>query len=66
TCIRDYIHVVDLADAHLAALRALPRVEGCRAVNVGTGTGSSVLEVLAAAERAVGHDIPHEVVGRRA
>ena len=65
TCIRDYIHVVDLADAHLAALRALPRVEGCRAVNVGTGTGSSVLEVLAAAERAVGHEIPHEVVGRR-
>jgi UDP-glucose 4-epimerase len=66
TCIRDYIHVVDLADAHLAALRALPEVEGCRAVNVGTGTGSSVLEVLAAAERAAGRRIPHEVVGRRA
>jgi len=66
TCIRDYIHVVDLADAHLAALRALPQVDGCRAVNVGTGHGSSVLEVLGAAERAVGHEIPHEVVGRRA
>jgi len=66
TCIRDYIHVVDLADAHLAALEALDRVEGCRAVNVGTGTGSSVLEVVAAAGRAVGHEIPHEVVGRRA
>jgi UDP-glucose 4-epimerase len=66
TCIRDYIHVVDLADAHLAALDALDRIDGCRPVNVGTGTGSSVLEVLAAAERAVGHEIPHEVVGRRA
>ncbi|HEU5084140.1 MAG TPA: UDP-glucose 4-epimerase GalE [Acidimicrobiales bacterium] len=65
TCIRDYIHVVDLADAHLAALDALDRVEGCRAVNVGTGTGSSVLEVVAAAGRAVGRDIPYEVVGRR-
>jgi UDP-glucose 4-epimerase len=65
TCIRDYIHVVDLADAHLAALDALERVEGCRAVNVGTGRGSSVLEVVAAAGRAVGHDIPYEVVARR-
>ena len=66
TCVRDYIHVVDLADAHLAALDALDRVEGCRAVNVGTGTGSSVLEVVTAASRAVGHDIPYEIVGRRA
>ena len=66
TCIRDYIHVVDLADAHLAALDALDAVEGCRAVNVGTGTGSSVLEVVAAASRAVGHDIPYDIVGRRA
>ncbi len=65
TCIRDYIHVVDLADAHLAALGALGRIEGCEAVNVGTGTGSSVLEVVAAAERAVGRDIPHDVVERR-
>jgi UDP-glucose 4-epimerase len=65
TCIRDYIHVVDLADAHLAALDALPRIEGCRAVNVGTGSGSSVLDVVAAASRAVGADIPYEIVGRR-
>ena len=65
TCIRDYIHVVDLADAHLAAIDALPRIEGCRAVNVGTGSGSSVLEVVAAASRAVGAEIPHEIVGRR-
>lgn len=65
TCIRDYIHVVDLADAHLAALGALDRIEGCEAVNVGTGTGSSVLEVVAAASNAVGADIPHDVVDRR-
>ena len=65
TCIRDYIHVVDLADAHLAALDALDRIEGCRAVNVGTGTGSSVLEVVQAASRAVGRDIPYELADRR-
>jgi UDP-glucose 4-epimerase len=65
TCIRDYIHVVDLADAHLAAIEALERIEGCRAVNVGTGTGSSVLQVVAAASRAVGREIPHEIVDRR-
>ncbi len=66
TCIRDYIHVVDLADAHLAALDALSRVDGCRALNVGTGTGSSVLEVVRAAAAAVGTEIPYDVVGRRA
>jgi UDP-glucose 4-epimerase len=65
TCIRDYIHVVDLADGHVAALEHLGRVEGCRAVNLGTGRGSSVLEVLAAAAAAVGHDIAHELVDRR-
>jgi UDP-glucose 4-epimerase len=65
TCVRDYIHVVDLADAHLAAMDALGRIEGCRAVNVGTGTGSSVLQVVEAAARAVGRDIPYEVVDRR-
>lgn len=65
TCIRDYIHVVDLADAHLAALDALPRVDGCRALNVGTGTGSSVLEVVRAAAAAVGKEIPYDVVERR-
>ena len=65
TAIRDYIHVVDLADAHLAALDALDRIEGCRAVNVGTGTGSSVLEVVRAASRAVGREIPYEIADRR-
>lgn len=64
TCIRDYIHVEDLADAHLMA------VKGCEpgraeAYNVGTGRGSSVLEVIAAARRVTGHAIPTRVEGRR-
>ena len=78
SAIRDYIHVVDLAEGHLAALDALagsddedvlgPSVgsAGCRAVNLGTGAGHSVLEVLAAAGRVIGRPVPHEVVGRRA
>ncbi len=66
TCIRDYIHVVDLADAHLAALDALDDHAGCRAINVGTGRGSSVLEVVDAAARAAGTPIPYEIVDRRA
>ena len=78
SAIRDYIHVVDLAEGHLAALDALagsddgdvrdPSVgsTGCRAVNLGTGAGHSVLEVLAAAGRVIGRPVPHEVVGRRA
>ena len=77
SAIRDYIHVVDLAEGHLAALDVLagsddedvrdPSVEstGCRAVNLGTGAGHSVLEVLAAAGRVIGRPVPHEVVGRR-
>jgi len=63
TGVRDYIHVVDLAGGHRAALEA-PRA-GCRAINLGTGHGSSVLEVIAAASRAVGRDLPYEIVGRR-
>ena len=67
TCIRDYIHVVDLADGHVAALDALDgQLRGtCTAVNLGTGTGSSVLEVIAAAEVAVGEPIAYEIVDRR-
>ncbi len=67
TAIRDYIHVVDLAEGHVAALDALDRgLAGCSAVNLGTGVGSSVLDVVKAAEIAVGAPIPHEIVGRRA
>jgi UDP-glucose 4-epimerase len=65
TGVRDYIHVADLAQGHVAALEALPKVEGCQPVNLGTGRGHSVLEVLAAAEAAVGRPIPHEIVARR-
>jgi UDP-glucose 4-epimerase len=65
TGVRDYLHVVDLARAHVAALEHLASVEGCRALNLGTGRGYSVLEVLSAAERAVGRPIPHEIVDRR-
>ena len=66
TCIRDYIHVTDLADGHVAALTALDKIEGAEAVHLGTGIGSSVFEVIAAAGEAVGRPIPYEVVGRRA
>lgn len=66
TCLRDYIHVEDLADGHVAALAALARGGGgVRTWNLGTGTGTSVLEMLHAFERAVGRELPHEVVGRR-
>ena len=102
SAIRDYVHVVDLAEGHLAALdvlagsdapvgrdapgtpasdiggRGVPGVPGergagnqsgglmgCTAVNLGTGTGYSVLELVAAAGRVIGRPVPHEVVGRR-
>ena len=70
TCIRDYIHVSDLADAHLLALEATApsddRTSAPIALNLGSGGGFSVREVLAAAEAAVGREIPHVVGGRRA
>jgi UDP-glucose 4-epimerase len=65
TGVRDYLHVVDLADGHLAALDALAGIAGCEAYNLGTGRGHSVLEVLAAAREATGKEIPHEVLARR-
>ena len=65
TGVRDYIHVVDLAQGHLAALESLAKVEGCIAVNLGTGRGYSVLEMIAAAQEAAGREIPYEIVGRR-
>ncbi len=65
TGIRDYLHVVDLAVGHVAAVDALPEIDGCIAVNLGTGRGYSVLEMVAAAERAVGKPIPYDIVDRR-
>ncbi len=65
TCIRDYIHVVDLARGHVAALRCLAEEPGVHTWNLGTGRGTSVFEMIDAVERAVGHAIPRRVVGRR-
>jgi UDP-glucose 4-epimerase len=65
TGIRDYIHVVDLAEGHLAALERLDAIDGAEAINLGTGKGYSVLEVITAASKAVGRDIPYEIEGRR-
>ncbi len=63
TCIRDYIHVVDLAKGHLAALSHMSA--GCSIYNLGTGRGTSVLEMIAAFEKASGEKLPHKIVGRR-
>ncbi len=66
TAIRDYIHVVDLALGHVAALGVLDELEpGCQPFNLGTGTGSTVLELVQAAQRVIGRPIPLEIVGRR-
>ena len=65
TGVRDYIHVCDLADGHVAAVNALASIDTSDTINLGTGVGSSVLEVLAAAERAADRTIPHRVVERR-
>lgn len=63
TGVRDYIHVIDLATGHLAALDHLDK--GCEVYNLGTGNGSSVLEVIETVERISGRSIPYEIVGRR-
>lgn len=65
TCIRDYIHVNDLASAHVKALEHLAAGKGSFAVNVGTGTGASVREVISAVEKITGKAVPHKVVARR-
>jgi len=65
TCVRDYIHVNDLADAHLKAIHYMEENPGSHAFNLGNGSGFSVLEVLAAAEAVVGHEIPYEMASRR-
>lgn len=64
TCVRDYVHTEDLAQAHQLAIETLEPGMG-RVYNLGSGTGSSLLEVLRACEKAVGAPIPHEIVGRR-
>jgi UDP-glucose-4-epimerase GalE len=65
TCIRDYIHVDDLADAHVKALDYLSTGGTSLACNVGTGKGTSVLDVLNIAEQVSGRKVPYNIVGRR-
>jgi UDP-glucose 4-epimerase len=68
TCIRDYIHVVDLAKAHVVALQRLLNKKNLAKVetfNLGTGTGSSVLEVIKAFEKVSGQKLPYKIVARR-
>jgi UDP-glucose-4-epimerase GalE len=65
TCVRDYIHVNDLASAHLKALDHLTAGKESFAVNVGTGTGASVQEVINAVEEATGRSVPRKMVPRR-
>ena len=66
TCIRDYVHVQDLASAHLAALDRLRQGGASESFNLGTGEGHSVLDVIASVERVGGRRVPHEIVERRA
>ncbi|KVT51555.1 UDP-glucose 4-epimerase GalE [Burkholderia ubonensis] len=65
TGVRDYIHVVDLAQGHIAALDALVKRDASFVVNLGTGQGYSVLEVVRAFEKASGRPVPYELVARR-
>lgn len=66
TGVRDYIHVVDLAEGHLKALQALHESLGIYVWNLGTGTGYSVMEIIHAFEQASGRAVPYQVVERRA
>ncbi|MBU0621590.1 MAG: UDP-glucose 4-epimerase GalE [Gammaproteobacteria bacterium] len=65
TGVRDYIHVVDLARGHLAALNALAQSSGVMTTNLGTGKGYSVLDMIKAFEAASGNKVPYRIVGRR-
>ena len=66
TGVRDYIHVVDLAVGHVKALQKLAQKPQCVSVNLGTGIGYSVLDMVKAFEQASGQTIPYKVAPRRA
>ena len=66
TCIRDYIHVTDLANAHILALKKLEKDETSRIYNLGSGTGFTVKEVIEATRKVTGHPIPTVIAPRRA
>uniref|UniRef100_A0A8C3V979 UDP-glucose 4-epimerase n=1 Tax=Catharus ustulatus TaxID=91951 RepID=A0A8C3V979_CATUS len=65
TGVRDYIHVVDLAKGHIAALKKLKENCGCKIYNLGTGTGYSVLQMVRAMEKASGREIRYQITARR-
>ena len=65
TCIRDYVHVADIADAHLAAARALESDSPSETYNIGRGEGASVLDVLRVVGDVTGEEVEYDVVGRR-
>jgi UDP-glucose 4-epimerase len=65
TGVRDYVHVMDLAEGHVAALERVASVSGVDVWNLGTGTGSSVLEIIRMYEKVAGRPVPYEIVGRR-
>jgi UDP-glucose 4-epimerase len=66
TCIRDYIHINDLGDAHLKALQYLEAENPSAIINLGTGDGNSVLEIIEKAKMITGRNIPYDIVERRA
>jgi UDP-glucose-4-epimerase GalE len=65
TCIRDFVHVNDLADGHVSALRALEAGAPSTAYNLGSGRGTSIRELLGAVERVTGRPVPHQMGPRR-
>ena len=65
TGVRDYIHILDLAEGHIAALNYSTRKQGLGIFNLGTGTGYTVLEIVAAMEKASGKTIPLQIKDRR-
>lgn len=66
TCVRDYVHVVDLARGHVKALEKINQMKGSDIYNLGTGKGYSVLDFVHAFEKATGKKVPYEIVARRA
>jgi len=66
TGVRDYIHVVDLSLGHVKAVESLAKIEGCQPINLGTGNGTSVLEIVNTFKDISGQDIPYDIAPRRA
>ncbi|OZA08883.1 MAG: UDP-glucose 4-epimerase GalE [Methylotenera sp. 17-45-7] len=66
TCVRDYIHVMDLAEGHLAALNFLANHSGWHAINLGAGKGYSVFDVVQTFQKSTGIEVPYQIISRRA